>query len=137
MSKKRIVYTSVVCDLIHIGHINLFKKAKALGDKLIVGVVTDEGVKKYKREPIIPFEQRMEIVSSIKYVDMVVKQNNRSGTENIKKLGNISVLIRGDDAEILEEVNYIKSINAKFIQIPYTKGISSSGIMNKILTKNY
>ena len=115
----------------------MFKKAKALGDKLIVGVVTDEGVKKYKREPIIPFEQRMEIVSSIKYVDMVVKQNNRSGTENIKKLGNISVLIRGDDAEILEEVNYIKSINAKFIQIPYTKGISSSGIMNKILTKNY
>ena len=127
----------MVCDLIHIGHINLFKKAKALGNKLIVGVITDEGVKKYKREPIIPFEQRIEIVSSIKYVDMVVKQNNRSGKENIKKLGNISVLIRGDDAEIPEEVKYIKSVGGEFIQIPYTKGISSSSIINKILAKNY
>ena len=46
--------------------LDLFKKAKALGNKLIVGVITDEGVKKYKREPIIPFEQRIEIISSIK-----------------------------------------------------------------------
>ena len=86
-SVEKIIYTSVVCDFIHIGHINLFKKAKSLGDILIVGVITDEGVKKYKRDPIIPFEQRLEVVSSIKYVDFAIKQETRSGTENMKKLG--------------------------------------------------
>ena len=115
----------------------MLKKARALGDKLIVGVITDEGVKQYKRTPIIPYEQRIKIVSSIKYVDMVLRQNTRSGVDNMKKLGNISVLIRGDDAKIPEEINYIKSVGGKFVQISYTKGISSSGIIKKILEKNY
>ena len=47
----------------------------------------------------------------------------RSGVENMKQLGNISILIRGDDAEIPDEINYIKSIGGKFVKIPYTKGI--------------
>ena len=98
------VYTSVVCDLFHIGHINLFRKAKGLGDKLIVGVITDEGVNQYKRTPIIPVEQRIAVVSSIKYVDLAIEQNTRSGVENMKQLGNISILIRGDDAEIPDEI---------------------------------
>ena len=100
-------------------------------------IYLDEGVKKYKREPIIPWTQRIKIISSIKYVDMVMKQNMRSGVENMKKLGNISVLIRGDDAKIPEEINYIKSVGGKFVQISYTKGISTSGIIKKILEKNY
>ena len=99
-----VVYTSVVCDLLHIGHINLFRKAKGLGDNLIVGVITDEGVNQYKRTPIIPVEQRIAVVSSIKYVDLAIEQNTRSGVENMKQLGNISILIRGDDAEIPDEI---------------------------------
>ena len=81
-----VVYTSVVCDLLHIGHINLFKKAKELGDKLIVGVISDEGVSRYKRTPIIPLEQRIAIISALKYVDIVIEQDERSGVENMKKL---------------------------------------------------
>ena len=131
-----IVYTSVVCDLLHIGHINLFRKAKELGDKLIVGVITDEGVNQYKRTPIIPVEQRIAVVSAIKYVDLAIEQNTRSGVENMKQLGNISILIRGDDAEIPDEINYIKSIGGEFVKIPYTKGISTKGIINKIISKN-
>ena len=131
-----VVYTSVVCDLLHIGHINLFKKAKELGDKLIVGVISDEGVSRYKRTPIIPLEQRIAIISALKYVDIVIEQDERSGVENMKKLGNISILIRGDDAEIPDEIDYIKSIGGKFVKIPYTSGISTSDIINKIILKN-
>ena len=131
-----VVYTSVVCDLLHIGHINLFKKAKELGDKLIVGVISDEGVSRYKRTPIIPLEQRIAIISALKYVDIVIEQDERSGVENMKKLGNISILIRGDDAEISDEVDYMKSIGGKFVKIPYTSEISTSDIIGKIIRKN-
>ena len=131
-----VVYTSVVCDLLHIGHINLFKKAKELGDKLIVGVISDEGVSRYKRTPIIPLEQRIAVISALKYVDIVIEQDERSGVENMKKLGNISILIRGDDAEISGEVDYIKSIGGKFVKIPYTSEISTSDIIGKIIRKN-
>ena len=54
----------------------------------------------------------------------------------MKKLGNISILIRGDDAEIPDEIDYIKSIGGKFVKIPYTSGISTSDIINKIILKN-
>ena len=135
-SVEKIIYTSVVCDLVHIGHINLFRKAKSLGDILIVGVISDQGVKNYKRNPIIPFEQRLEVVSSIKYVDYAIRQQARSGTANMKILGNVSCLIRGDDDEISDEVEYIKSIGGEFIKILYTKGVSSSKIISKINLRN-
>ena len=131
-----VVYTSVVCDLIHIGHINLFKKAKSLGDKLIVGVITDDGVAKYKRKPIIPFEQRLNVISSIKYVDKAIGQDSRSGKNNMIKIGNISILTRGDDIEISDEIEYIKSVKGKFVKIPYTNGISTSRIIEIIKNSN-
>ena len=134
--KEMVVYTSVVCDLIHIGHINLFKIAKSLGDKLIVGVITDEGVAKYKRKPIIPFQQRLEVISSIKYVDQVIGQDNRSGKNNMIKIGNVSILTRGDDIEINDEIEYIKSVKGKFVKIPYTNGISTSEIIEIIKNSN-
>jgi len=132
----KVVYTSVVCDLIHIGHINLFRRAKELGDKLIVGVITDEGVESYKRTPIISFDQRIEVVSSVKYVDLAIQQNRRSGVENMKQLGNVSILVRGDDTEIPDEVEYIQSIGGAFVKIPYTQGVSTSFIIDKISSKN-
>jgi len=132
----KVVYTSVVCDLMHIGHINLFRQAKELGDKLVVGVITDEGVENYKRAPIIPFDQRIEVVSSVKYVDLAIQQNRRSGVENMKQLGNVSILVRGDDTEISDEVEYIQSVGGEFVKIPYTQGISTSFILDKISSKN-
>ena len=132
----KVVYTSVVCDLIHIGHINLFRQAKELGDKLVVGVITDEGVENYKRTPIMTFDQRIEVVSSVKYVDLAIQQNRRSGVENMKQLGNVSILVRGDDTEISDEVEYIQSVGGEFVKIPYTQGISTSFIIDKISSKN-
>ena len=67
-----IVYTYVVCDLLHIGHLNLFRQARKLGDYLIVGVTSDDGVEAYKRRPVQSFEERSEIVRELRMVDRVV-----------------------------------------------------------------
>ena len=62
-------YTTGVYDLFHVGHLNLLKNAKGLCDKLIVGVTVDELVSYKGKKAVIPFEERIEIVRSIKYVD--------------------------------------------------------------------
>ena len=68
-------YTTGVFDLFHIGHLNILKKSKSMCDRLIVGVTTDELMTEYKNKtPVIPFKERVEIVQSIKYVDMALPQ---------------------------------------------------------------
>lgn len=79
-----LVYTYGVFDLLHAGHIRSIKKAKSLGDKLIVGVFTDKVAESFKRKPIIPEEQRKEMLESLKDVDMVIYQCELSPETNIK-----------------------------------------------------
>lgn len=76
MKKQSIIgYTTGVFDLFHIGHLNLLKKARAKCDYLIVGVTTDSLCKKIKgKKPIIPFKERIKIISSIKYVNKAIPQ---------------------------------------------------------------
>lgn len=66
------VYVDIVGDLFHAGHVEFFKKAKALGDYLIVGVLADEVVQGYKREPVLTLEERVKVIESCKYVDEVI-----------------------------------------------------------------
>ena len=92
----KIGYTTGVFDLFHIGHLNLLKNAKSLCDKLIVGVTTDELVAYKNKKAVIPFNERMEIVSSIKYVDAVVPQESMDKMGMWKKL-KFDVMFVGDD----------------------------------------
>lgn len=70
MKKYKVGYTTGVYDMFHIGYLNILKRTKEQCDYLIVGVSTDEVVRDYKgKTPIIPFQERIEIVESIKYVD--------------------------------------------------------------------
>ena len=97
MDKKIVGYTTGVFDLFHIGHLNVLKNAKERCDYLIVGVSTDEVVQNYKnKKPIIPFEERMEIVKAIKYVDEVVPQVDMDKFKAWKNI-HYDVLFHGDD----------------------------------------
>ena len=97
MKKYKIGYTTGVFDMFHIGHLNIIKQAKELCDHLIVGVSTDELVELYKgRKPMIPFEQRIEIVKSIKYVDEVYTQRSLDKFDAYDDL-KFDVLFHGDD----------------------------------------
>ena len=67
------VYTDMAADMFHVGHLNLIKRAKSLGDYLIVGVHSDDDIGQYKRRPIIPQEDRYEMVRSCRYVDEIIE----------------------------------------------------------------
>lgn len=128
-------YTSGVYDLFHIGHLNLLKNAKSMVDKLIVGVTVDELVSYKGKEAIIPFEERLEIVRSLKYVDAVVPQSDMDKLKMCKKL-DAKILFVGDDWFGTEKWNlYEKQFseeNIKIIYFPYTKTTSSTIIKEKI-----
>lgn len=124
-------YTAGVFDLFHIGHLNLLKNAKGMCDKLIVGVTVDELVSYKGKQALIPYEDRAEIVRSIKYVDAVVPQYDMDKLTACKKLG-ASILFVGDDWYGTEKwKKYEKEFSAAGIRIvyfPYTRGISSTKI---------
>lgn len=124
-------YTTGVYDLFHIGHLNLFKNAKGLCDKLIVGVTIDELVSYKGKQAMIPFEDRIEIVRSCKYVDAAVPQYNMDKFAACKKLG-ASILFVGDDwygtDKWKEYERQFALEGIKIIYFPYTQGMSSTQI---------
>jgi len=125
----KIGYTTGVFDLFHVGHLNLLKTAKSLCDKLIVGVTVDELVKYKNKTPVIPFEERLRIVDSIKYVDSAIPQYNMDKIETCKKL-KATILFVGDDwfdtAKWKDYENEFDKVGGEIIYIPYTTGTSSS-----------
>ena len=124
-------YTAGVFDLFHIGHLNLLKNAKGMCDKLIVGVTVDELVSYKGKQATIPYEDRLEIVRSIKYVDAAVPQDNMDKLLMCKKLS-ASIMFVGDDWYNTDKWNeYEKEFAQNGIRIvyfPYTKKISSTKI---------
>lgn len=124
-------YTTGVYDLFHIGHLNLLKNAKGMCDKLVVGVTVDELVAYKGKQAMIPFEDRIEIVRSCKYVDAAVPQYDMDKLTACKKLG-AKFLFVGDDwygteKWIKYEEEFAKE-GIKIVYFPYTKGISSTKI---------
>lgn len=122
-------YTAGVYDLFHIGHLNLLKNARGMCDKLIVGVTVDELVTYKGKRAMIPFEDRIEIIRSVKYVDAAVPQYDMDKLQMCRKLG-ASILFVGDDWFGTEKwQTYEKEFSeagVKIVYFPYTKGISST-----------
>lgn len=137
--KKIIVHTAGTFDLFHIGHLNILRRSKELGDYLIVAVSTDELIESYKGvKPVIPYEQRVEIVKSIKYVDKVIKQTILHDIRQLKKY-EVDITTIGDDwkNKHLEGIEWMKKNGKKVVYLPYTKGVSVTGIKKRIIENAY
>ncbi len=121
--KKTVVFTAGTWDLFHVGHLNLIKRSKELGDFLIVAVSTDELVVSYKKgPPAIPFDERAAILESCKYVDKVVKQSSLIELSQIKEY-NPDIITIGDDwkDKHLSSLEWFKSQpGKKVIYLTYT-----------------
>ena len=128
-------YTTGVFDLFHIGHLNLFKNAKSMCDKLIVGVTVDELVGYKGKHALIPFEDRIELVRSCRYVDAVVPQYDMDKLSACKKMG-VDILFVGDDwygTTKWDKYNEeFEKAGIRIIYFPYTKGISSTRITKEL-----
>ncbi len=136
-SKKRRVYTYGVFDLFHSGHAELLKKAKGLGDHLVVGLFTDEVAASFKRQPVIPYEHRKAVLHHITFVDEVVPQDELLPHKNILKI-KPHILAKGPGAGWEPKMKEapgeeaIKAVGGKVVRLPYHEGISTSQIIKKI-----
>ncbi|WP_243084338.1 adenylyltransferase/cytidyltransferase family protein [Lachnospira eligens] len=134
-------YIAGVFDLFHVGHLNMFKRAKEQCRYLIVGVVSDEGVRLNKQaEPFVPFEERIEMVRSCRYVDEAVKLPlNFAGTRDMFKKYHFDVQFSGSDYEHdpawLSEKEFLEKNGATMVFFPYTQSTSSTKLKKAIESK--
>ena len=128
-------YTAGVYDLFHIGHLNLLKNAKKQCDYLIVGITSDEAAQYKNKKPFISQDERMKIVSAIKYVDKVVLQEDLDKVKAWEKY-HYDRLFVGSDWQGTEKWNkyeaQLKEKGASVVYLPYTKTTSSTILQNTI-----
>lgn len=133
---KKIVFTNGCFDIIHAGHVDYLEKAKKLGDVLVVGINTDESVRKIKGEnrPIVPLEMRVKVLSSLKPVDFVLPFSEETPLGLIKKV-KPHVLVKGGDwrVESIVGKDFVESYGGKVLTIPFDYNISTSRIIETIL----
>lgn len=123
----KVGYAYVCGDIIHVGHIRHLRNCKAMCDKLVVGVLTDEAVMEKKARPVIPFSERVEMVAECKSVDVVVAQETYAPDGNVQA-------IKPDI--LFESVSHATpSVNpyGKTYQMPYYPSQSSTSIKDKII----
>ena len=129
-------YTTGVFDLFHIGHVNILKNASALCDRLIVGVSVDDLVGYKNKKAVIPFEERIKIVSACRYVDVAVPQISMDKMEAYDRYA-FNVMFVGDDWFNTDKWDeYKKEFEVKGVKIiyfPYTDGTSSTLVNETLL----
>tara|TARA_Y100000310_G_scaffold341616_1_gene441345 strand:- start:2736 stop:3143 length:408 start_codon:yes stop_codon:yes gene_type:complete len=133
MSNLKIVFTNGCFDILHRGHIELFKYARSLGDKLIVGVDSDDKVQndKGRTRPFNCLIDRMEILRSIKYIDEVKSFNVRQELEDLIKVVTPDILIVGSDWRNKEVIGSAFAGEVKFFE--RIEGYSTTNILESSL----
>ena len=135
--QNNIAYVAMSADLIHPGHINIIKEASKIGD-VYIGLLTDKAIASYKRVPFMSWDQRCEVVGSLKLVKKVVPQNTLDYVPNLRKY-KPKFVVHGDDWRTGVQKNVRKSVlevlkewNGELIEIPYTENISSTHLHNSL-----
>lgn len=128
-----VVYAYVCGDILHKGHIEALKNAKALGDKLIIGVLTDKAIIERKPKPTMSFDERFDLVRALKMADVVVAQDEYNPIKNIAYI-QPNILVESVDHKYVNDKyrEFIKDMGIRVITLPYYPNHSSTAIKNKI-----
>jgi len=133
--KKKIVFTNGCFDILHVGHIRLFKQAKSFGDVLILGLNSDKSVKKIKsgERPIVDESDRAEILENLESIDYIIFFNESTPIELISEI-KPDFLVKGKDYEESEVVGkeIVESNGGVVKLIDFVNGKSTSKIIDKI-----
>ena len=136
-----LIYTVGTFDLLHVGHLALLEYCESLGDAIAVGVASDEVVRSYKPNvPIIPLDQRMEMLKALRCVDIVRPYHGLeyvSGCEELKP----DIFVIGEDwgekPHNKDVESYLKSTGAKIIQVSYNPRTSSTIIKRTVIAQTH
>ena len=137
-SSKKQVYVNMCADMIHHGHINILEKARELGE-VTVGLMTDDAIRNYKRNPLLNYDQRKMIIENIVGVKQVIPQHSLDYEPNLKSLKPDYVVHGTDWREGVQKtardkvLKIISKWGGKIIEPEYTKDISSTKLINAVL----
>ena len=133
---KKIVFTNGCFDFLHVGHVRYLKEAKAQGDVLVVGLNSDGSVRQIKgpRRPVVPEDERAEILASLACVDFVTLFDEPDPAMLIRLLMP-DVLVKGADwaENAIVGRDIVETAGGRVVRIPLTEGVSTSGMIEKIL----
>ncbi|NUR00122.1 MAG: adenylyltransferase/cytidyltransferase family protein [Streptomyces sp.] len=132
------VYVDMAGDLFHPGHVALLKAARAFGDRLIVGVLSDEVVATYKRRPIMSLAERVTVIEACRYVDAVIPDAPYRVTTDFLDEHDIAVVVHGDDLspDAVEEVFGPVAAAGKLRLVTYTPGVSTTDLIRRCRTRD-
>jgi rfaE bifunctional protein nucleotidyltransferase chain/domain len=133
---KKVVFTNGCFDLLHSGHVHLFREARKLGDVLIVAVNDDASVQKIKgpRRPIFPLKERLEILEAVQFIDYLIPFSQETPRKVISSLLP-DVLVKGGDWNMDEVVGReeVTTAGGKVVLIPPREGQSTSQILSRVI----
>ncbi|HVF95997.1 MAG TPA: phosphoenolpyruvate mutase [Flavisolibacter sp.] len=134
---EKTVYIGMSADLIHPGHLNVIKKGRELG-RVVIGLLTDKAIATYKRVPYLSYEQRKEIIENLRDISHVIPQTTLDYEANLRTV-KPDYVVHGDDwqhgvQQITRQkvIDVLKEWGGELVEIPYTKGISSSYLKQSI-----
>ncbi|GMO66743.1 MAG: hypothetical protein Nk1A_4420 [Endomicrobiia bacterium] len=131
---KKVVFTNGCFDLLHLGHISLFKKAKSLGDILTVAINSDNSLNHIKgsKRPLVGEKDRAELILSLRFVDYVVIFDEETPREILSEL-RPDILVKGGDYKLSELIGkeYVKEV----YMVPFLKGKSTTGLIDLIIDR--
>jgi ethanolamine-phosphate cytidylyltransferase len=128
------VYAPGICDLFHLGHVEFFRRARALGDRVVVGVPSDASTASYKPRPIMTLEERVAVVAACRYVDRVIPDPPMLVTAAFLDSIGAAFACHGDDISEAQRERYFPGLFAagRLRIVPYTQSISSRDIIERI-----
>jgi D-beta-D-heptose 7-phosphate kinase/D-beta-D-heptose 1-phosphate adenosyltransferase len=131
---KKVVFTNGCFDLLHLGHVSLFKKAKRMGDVLIVAINSDKSLNCLKgpKRPLVGQKDRAKLLLSLKCVDYVVVFNEHTPKEILSEL-RPDILVKGGDYKLSEIVG--REFVKKVYRFPFVKGKSTTNLINLIVER--
>ena len=130
-----VVYAHGCFDLFHVGHLRYLQSAKALGDFLVVGVNTDEWVNTYGKKPIVPFEQRIEIVGALRCVDLAIPREGLLDPDTVRAHGITVNAVGAGQRQTeahLQARKKLEEMGVTRVVMNRTEGISSTVLKKRI-----